>query len=237
MGFGGDRPSLAAGTHQREREIASSTVVSWSLARLLPHQTTFPPELTPYDLDPRFAGESYATNAEEMDRSQRYRSALRPSTRLPHIFAYRSPVSIPPSQLAQAVALSRVLRPALSTLSRQSSRRSERRLARRTISAYPVCIHVSSFLFLVLIESHPICTACTFRKRRLIAPFSLIDGLHTAAQGPSATSYCTMAFGGYTADSGRPSSVIFRRGPYTSPCMTGSKPGSANCLWALTHRS
>ena len=57
------------------------------------------------------------------------------------------------------------------------------------------------------------------------------------AQGPSATSYCTMVFGGYTADSGRPSSVTFRRGPSTLPCMTGSRPTSANRLWASTRRS
>lgn len=91
-----------------------------------------------------------------MDRSQRYRSALRPSARLPHIFCVSLTGEHPLSQLARAVALSRVLRPVLSTLSRQSSRRSERCLARRTISAYPVCIHVSSFLFLVLISSNHI---------------------------------------------------------------------------------
>jgi len=34
----------------------------------LPHQTASLPELNPYDLVPRFAGESYAINAEEMDR-------------------------------------------------------------------------------------------------------------------------------------------------------------------------
>lgn len=162
MRFGGLRPSLAAGTiRERDYLRRRSTVVSWSLAGSSSHQTTFPPELTPYDLDPRFAGESYATNAEEMDRSQRHRSALRPSTRLPH-FCVSLTGEHPPLQLAQAVVLSQVLRPVLSTLSRQSSRRSERRLARRTISAYPVCIHVSSFLFLVLIEPHPLCTACTF---------------------------------------------------------------------------
>ena len=137
-----------------------------------------------------------------------------------------------PSQLAQAVALSRVSRPVLSTLSRQSSRRNERRLARRTISAYLVCIHVSSFLFLVLIESPPFARLVPSDNCHL---YYIFDGLRLA-QGPSATSYCTTVFGAYTADSGRPSSVISRRGPSTLPCMTGSRPSSANRLWASTRR-
>jgi len=64
----------------------------------------------------------------------------------------RSPMR--PSQLARAVVSPRVSRPALSTLSRQSSRRSERRLAKRTISAYPVCplVHYTCFI-LVLIQN------------------------------------------------------------------------------------
>jgi hypothetical protein len=47
-----------------------------------------------------------------------------------------------------------------------------------------------------------------------------------------AASSCTMVCADFTAVSGRPSSAIFRRGPSTSPCMTGSKPASANCHWA-----
>ena len=51
-------------------------------------------------------------------------------------------------------------------------------------------------------------------------------------QPRSATSSSTMGCVGCTAVSGRPSSAIFRRGPSTSPCMTGSRPASANCPWA-----
>ena len=47
-----------------------------------------------------------------------------------------------------------------------------------------------------------------------------------------ATSSCTMVCVDFTAVSARPSSGIFRRGLSTSPCMTGSKPASANCHWA-----
>ena len=67
----------------------------------------------------------------------------------------RSPMR--PSQLARAVVSPRVLRPVLSTLSRQSSRRSERHLARRTISAYPVSktrFHYYIVVVLVLIQLH-----------------------------------------------------------------------------------
>lgn len=47
-----------------------------------------------------------------------------------------------------------------------------------------------------------------------------------------AASSCTMVCVVFTAVLARPSSAIFRRGPSTSPCMTGSKPASANCHWA-----
>jgi hypothetical protein len=53
----------------------------------------------------------------------------------------------------------------------------------------------------------------------------------------SATSSSTMGCVGCTAVSVRPSSAIFRRGPSTSPCMTGSRPASAKCPWASIRRS
>ena len=56
-------------------------------------------------------------------------------------------------------------------------------------------------------------------------------------QPPSATSSSTMGCVGSTAVSVRPSSAIFRRGPSTSPCMTGSRPASAKCPWASIRRS
>jgi hypothetical protein len=166
----------------------------------------------------------------------------------------RSPMR--PSQLARAVVSPRVLRPVLSTLSRQSSRRSERHLARRTISAYPVSktrFHYYIVVVLVLIQLHSPSPSngpypsrtCAFSIKQIF--FSKFFGFgcrwphecHTVLlsdeQPLSAISSCTMVCVDFTAVSGRPSSAIFRRGPSTSPCMTGSKPASVNCHWASIH--
>ena len=63
----------------------------------------------------------------------------------------------PSSQLARAVVSPRVSRPVLSTLSRQSSKHSERHTAKRTISGYPVSktrFHYYIVIVLVLIQTH-----------------------------------------------------------------------------------
>ena len=133
----------------------------------------------------------------------------------------RSSMSL--SQLAQVVALSRVLQPVLSTLSKQNSRPNERHLARRTISAYPVC--TPRFIILSI-------------PANLDRAFPLSSGLCSQSfwfyylQELFAISSCTMDSEVCTAVLGRPSSAIFRRGPSTSPCMTESRPALVNCLWA-----
>lgn len=149
-----------------------------------------------------------------------------------------------PSQLVQAVVSPRVSRPVLSTLSRLSSRRSEQHSAKRTISAYPVSKIRFHFLHIIVPSPNSV---------PLLSPFTDLDlpeilflqifGLSSSAhayrrvslsdeQPHFATSSCTMVCVDFTAVSGRLSSAIFRRGQSTSPCMTGSKPASANCHWA-----
>jgi hypothetical protein len=151
----------------------------------------------------------------------------------------RSPMR-PSSQLARAVVSPRVSRPVLSTLSRQSSKRSERHTAKRTISGYPVSqtrFHYYIVIVLVLIQTHSPPQLLVDSAKKFI--FLLVAGTCTRSndeQPPFATSFITMVCVACTAVSGRPSSAIFQRGPSTSPCMTGSKPASANCHWASIPR-
>ena len=158
-----------------------------------------------------------------------------------------------PSQLALAVVSPRVSRPVLSTLSRQSSRRSERRSAKRTISAYPVSKTRFSLLHCCCPSPNSVRTPLPFQlsipfvdlcfpEKKIIPNFFGCCGWQHACrpvllsneQPLFVTSSYTMVCVDFTAVSGRPSSAIFRRGPSTSPCMTGSKPASANCHWAST---
>ena len=64
-----------------------------------------------------------------------------------------------------------------------------------------------------------------------ISPHGAHSNIKQTKQQRFATSSSTMGCVGCTAVSGRPSSAIFRRGPSTSPCMTGSRPASEKCPW------
>jgi hypothetical protein len=141
----------------------------------------------------------------------------------------------PRSQLARAVVSPRVLRPVLSTSSRRSSRRNERHSAKRTISAYPVCPTRFIMYYAPSPNSDARTHARTLALSETIHPFIHGHGFMVHSinkQQRFATSSSTMGCVGCTAVSGRPSSAIFRRGPSTSPCMTGSRPASEKCPWA-----